>query len=547
MTTKKSSSVSDWSCWTALALFILVLIWIVPFHEPGFNEIQAWAIAKTATLKQMIFYFPHLEGHPPLWFVLLAIPAKLGLSVEWGMKSVACIISILSAGLIIFKAPFQKWVRFLLPFTYFLFFEYSVLSRPYGIIVLALILAAMSFPRKDTHPWPFVLSLTLLALTHAFGLLAAFGLTCAWLVDMKQNQTWKKFFSHVFNFSLFAPLLILLCSAIFTLLCIWPLPDTVAMSLKSTTPIWQQLVCVFLIFPPDALGASFITSSQLIKQMTFTPLQLICGSIAGLLVWGAIAFFYAKKAIKYVVLAYIPVALFAMCYFGLHHLGIMFMIFVFGAWISTQCGPSWWEQLCKEGKFLPWQQQAIGKLQNISLLLILLLSIGATVCSSWADWRLVFMSSEKGLAKFIRAHHLEDTHILSTWERNYSNPRIPNTAATTFGIGTACYLGKNIVANLNEGDPSKFYRLHRLASEQENAINFARWSQRELPDLVLGAVPLQEIYGEQSKPSFPYVLVYKMNSYSFGKYRMPEPINIPVYARKDIAEKYNLPILQPIQ
>ena len=543
MTTKQSSPLSDWQCWAALGLFIATLIWIVSFHEPGFNEIQAWAIAKTATFKQIVFEFPHWEGHPPLWFLLLAIPAKLGISVEWGMKTVACLISMISAGLIIFKAPFPKWARFLLPFTYFLFFEYSVLSRPYGIIVLALVLACLSFPRKDQNPWPFALSLTLLALTHAFGLLAAFGLTCAWLVDIKQHKTWKQFFSQIFNFTLFVPLFILLSAAVFTLFCIWPRPDTAAMALKSTTPIWQQLLCVFLVFPADTLGSSFIASSQLIKQMSFTPLQLICGSITGLLIWGVIALFYAKKAIKYVVLAYIPVALFSMCYFGLHHLGIIFMIFVFGAWISTRSGPSWWEQLCQEGKFLPWQQQAVAKLQRITILFILLISLGATVCSSWADFRLPFLSSEKGLANFIRLHHLENAYILSTWERNYAEPHLPNTAAITFGIGTASYLGKNVVANLNNADPAQFYRLHRLASAQENAINFARWRQHGLPDLILGPAPLQEIYGEQLKRPFPYVLVYNMISYYFDKYHMPKEVRVPIYARKDIAEKYHLPLL----
>jgi len=41
------------------------------FHEPWFDEVQAWMIARCATIKELLTVIPHYEGHPPLWHMIL--------------------------------------------------------------------------------------------------------------------------------------------------------------------------------------------------------------------------------------------------------------------------------------------------------------------------------------------------------------------------------------------------------------------------------------------------------------------------------------------
>lgn len=48
-------------------------------HEPWFDEAQAWLLARDASLGELLFHRLRYEGHPPLWYLLLAVPAKLGL------------------------------------------------------------------------------------------------------------------------------------------------------------------------------------------------------------------------------------------------------------------------------------------------------------------------------------------------------------------------------------------------------------------------------------------------------------------------------------
>lgn len=63
---------------------IIMLVYIVGisvisyFHEPWFDEAQAWQIARSASIKDILFKIPHWEGHPQLWHLLLVPFAKLG-------------------------------------------------------------------------------------------------------------------------------------------------------------------------------------------------------------------------------------------------------------------------------------------------------------------------------------------------------------------------------------------------------------------------------------------------------------------------------------
>ena len=77
--------------WSILVLFAVSYIIITIFHEPWFDEAQAWQLAKNVSLKDLFLETPHYEGHPPLWWLILAIPAKLGVSFELGLKTIGFI------------------------------------------------------------------------------------------------------------------------------------------------------------------------------------------------------------------------------------------------------------------------------------------------------------------------------------------------------------------------------------------------------------------------------------------------------------------------
>ena len=60
----------------------------IVFHEPWFDEAQSWAIARSGTIKEILFEIPHYEGHPPLWHLILVPFAKLGAPYELSLAAV---------------------------------------------------------------------------------------------------------------------------------------------------------------------------------------------------------------------------------------------------------------------------------------------------------------------------------------------------------------------------------------------------------------------------------------------------------------------------
>ena len=80
--------------WVVLAVYVVVVITVMCFHEPWFDEAQSWLIARDCSWHDLLLVRPHYEGHPPLWWLLLAIPARLGVPYEWGIKSIQLVTAV---------------------------------------------------------------------------------------------------------------------------------------------------------------------------------------------------------------------------------------------------------------------------------------------------------------------------------------------------------------------------------------------------------------------------------------------------------------------
>ena len=108
--------------WMVFVLFSVSLVVVSFFHEPWFDEAQAWQIARCASLRDILFVLPHYEGHPALWHLMLLLPARLGFPYELSLGFFAFVAISLSGWLLLFQSPFPLLVRCLLPFHYFIFY-----------------------------------------------------------------------------------------------------------------------------------------------------------------------------------------------------------------------------------------------------------------------------------------------------------------------------------------------------------------------------------------------------------------------------------------
>ncbi|MBQ3037198.1 MAG: hypothetical protein IJD31_09760, partial [Lachnospiraceae bacterium] len=208
--------------WIAFSAFILLTIIMYIFHEPWYDEIQAWMVASDASFKEMIFELPHYEGHPPFWTLLLSVFAKNGVPMEIGLRIPALLFSTIAAYIVIFKAPFKRWIRCLLPFGYYFFYQYTVICRPYSLMFLGFVLAAYFYKERNQKPVRYLIALYMLCMSSAYGILFA-GVFCViWTVEIIKELKGKAFIKRALKDKRPWSLLVMLILSVGLLMIIWP-------------------------------------------------------------------------------------------------------------------------------------------------------------------------------------------------------------------------------------------------------------------------------------------------------------------------------------
>ena len=123
-----------------LAVPFLALLYVQIWHHVLWrDELNALAIAWASPTIPSLFWHIHREGHPWLWYVILWIPSRFTQSVLV-LKVVQGIVSTAIILFVALRSPFRSWEKALVLGGYFFVFEYTVLSRMYGVMLLMFIL-----------------------------------------------------------------------------------------------------------------------------------------------------------------------------------------------------------------------------------------------------------------------------------------------------------------------------------------------------------------------------------------------------------------------
>ena len=155
-----------WPEWIVLALYTGLVGFAIPHHEPWADEAQAWQLARTLSLHDLFRTYLGYEGAPGLWHFLLWIMSRAGVGYS-GLHWFSGAIAVAGVSLLIFCSPLPRYLRLVLPFTYFLLYQYAVIARNYVLAPILLFAIAALWKRR-----PMVLALLL-------GLLANVALHCA--------------------------------------------------------------------------------------------------------------------------------------------------------------------------------------------------------------------------------------------------------------------------------------------------------------------------------------------------------------------------------
>lgn len=524
------------------ALYAIAHMVMCIYHEPWYDEAVAWQIARCASLPKILFEIPHYEGHPPLWHLILLPFAKLGAPYELSLSVVSLIFAGAAVGLIIWKSPFPRIVRLLLPFTYFFFYQYGVISRPYCVMMLAFMLLALSYHGRNEHPGRYVLSLMLLCLTSAYGIVIAGGLAMVWVWEIWDRQNILKWVKTFLKDKRIWWLAALLALALCLIAEIMPRSDTYATNLQAVPRNSFAFCLIYLLFslPSDISFTSALSSPGFLRSLDLSIPSLLSSAFIGLLLWGA-AFIWSKHRRTFCVLL-IPYLLFAgfsaYVYVSSHHFGIVLLLAIFWLWVTCNADVP--------KPFAPlFSSRDLSALQNGLLLigaLALTVSLYWNISSCILDFRIPYAAGREEAA-FLTEYDLQNRHILVAWETHYKDDILVHQDINHcfHSDNMNAYFNHNLFFNFNGGDEHTAYTTHRIPTDAETKHAQSLW--REITPEVLFMHPdLKQIYGDTVTID-DYTLVYDETGGMIWKGTL-SPYQAQIHVRNDIAQELGLEEVQ---
>lgn len=455
----------------------------------------------------------------------------------------------LAVAVLLFKSPFPKLIRCLLPFNFFLFYQYGVVSRPYSVLTLSFFLAAVCYKNRNENPVKYLLCLALMCAVHSYGIMIAGGLCIVWLIEifieykksgklagiLKDRRCWLMF-----------------CLLVFALLVMAAIvPDEnvyLGGKMSSETEKKFDFSCInilfcFVIFS-DSIITSFFNYAGVPSEIA-SQIPVIVVSI--LLVALFVTITYRNKKLLTFLLPYGVLSIFgSFVYISPHHIGVITAFVIFVLWIIVdESGkvllPEYMNKIsAKIGKKLKVIVKAIAFLP-------LLIPIAWSCTSSYFDIRYPYWFDEA--ADFIKEYHLDDYKIMGYWqqvlngeidddafwnvdEADYMWHDYPNLQGISVALNP--YFDKNIFCYFNIDKHDKTFQYYRANTQKEAEEEFSKWREQGEPDVVIERCEITKAYPDIDVDNYVAVKrIYFYKPYKFETYDQ----YITIYVTKDLFNK----------
>lgn len=542
--------------WIIFGIFIALYFIISFFHEPMYDEAQAWMIARDASWYELMFEIPHYEGHPPFWHLILALFAKTGIPFEIGLRIPGATCWILSVGILLFRSPFPKPVKCLLPFTYYIFFRYGIVVRPYCLTMLGLFLAASTYKKKGEKPFAFMASLLVLCVSSAYGMALAAGICVVWIIELFTRYK-TNYLKQVIALS---ALLIFNLGQLFLMM---PKDDTNSVAAFSFMTILYGLIYMFILGPADSMFLDVGMDARLqnyaegiITEGVSSYINLFIGLLTII-----VLVYYAKKYRKLLLLI-VPYTVFSLfsaaVYFWYHHIGIIHLFLIFVFWCALEE-----KEQRKDGKWpktllnvLAKNQKIFTKIPVFMLVLCLGMSLAWNIFCSGTD---LFKKTwyTKDLAEGIKTVGADQYNCALQWDimgvGPFENPedyvdasKYYHVASVTQFFDCLAYFDENIFYNHNGGNKEISYNMQRVPEAEQQALILEEIATYGYPEFIIGhAFVLDALPIDEEMPN--YVPVYRFEVYKPDKFIIDYNDRY-IYAREDIyQQRSDWPIVEQLK
>ncbi|MBO5208320.1 MAG: hypothetical protein J6B68_03135 [Lachnospiraceae bacterium] len=523
---------------TVLIIYAMLHLLMAIVHEPWFDEAEAWQIARSASLQTLLTEVTHYEGHPPLWHLVLMPLAKGGAPYELTLTLVSLLFSGVAIWLILRFSPFPRIVRILIPFTYFFFYQYGVISRVYCMMMLEFVLLAMAYKHRNEKPGRYVGVMALLCVTSAYGIIFAGGIATVWLCEILREECKEQInCKKILQDKRLRYLAGLLLIAILVILQILPREDTYAtqniMKHETAQEMYMNLFMKFLymvlVLPADVTITNVADYSSMVQ---FSPEALLSGCIIGIMIWAIIIYVGKKKHTLSLFL--VPYSLFAIfgavVYLSLHHIGIGLLFMFFWIWVTME----------KQEEILgvnPYFLKIVKFFVGLSIGMSLFWTISACVLDVQKEY-----SPGRSMAEFIKTNGLDQYRIMAQWNiKRDEKGEIEVVEVNSCEDVTefAPYFKGNIVYNYNFGRDDRNYITHIWADEEETEYAYRVWKSEGYPEILIMNPELNMLYDGEELSYKDYALVYYAADERIWK-NITEYHGNYIYVRRDLLAEIGL-------
>ena len=206
--------------WLVLIIYCGMVCFAVLYYRQSEDEARAWVLSRSFPLGTLIFHMIRYEGHPGLYYFLLWTLSHAGVSfvcINW--------LSAVSASgaiyLLLRFSPFPFYLKALIPFGFYLGYQYAVDARSYALFALFGFTAVNLYRRAPDIPVAMAVVLALFANISLHATMVAIGLAVAYAAQFRAEgfsvaceprRAWHTWLSlGIFG-----------ASILFVLFCVWP-------------------------------------------------------------------------------------------------------------------------------------------------------------------------------------------------------------------------------------------------------------------------------------------------------------------------------------
>jgi hypothetical protein len=169
-------------CTAILAVYAIVAFTGILHHELGLDEAHQFLVGLWSNSLHQLYLNARYDGHPMIWFLLVFIVTRFG-SDPLYVQALNVVLCCTAVWIFLRYAPFSLLFKLLFISGYFMIYEYSIISRNYGLACLLLFAVLALYRNRAGNPALFALSVALLANAHLITTIIASALLAHMLLE----------------------------------------------------------------------------------------------------------------------------------------------------------------------------------------------------------------------------------------------------------------------------------------------------------------------------------------------------------------------------